>query len=73
MTEQQIHETAARFMEAACQQFKTNAEVLHFSAAVAALSLGVMESIGGEAYLKQFCADATGPNRQRIAVERNGK
>ncbi|MBV2128180.1 hypothetical protein [Arsukibacterium indicum] len=73
MTNEEIHEAAARFMEAASRQFDTNAELLHFSAAVAALSLGVMESIGGEAYLKQFCADATGPNRQRIAIERSGK
>lgn len=73
MTNEQIHESAARFLEAASQQFKTNAELLQFCAAVTALGLGVMESIGGEAYIKQFCADATGPNRQRIAVERSGK
>lgn len=66
MTEEQIYMAAGDYVEAACQRFKTEAELLQFITAVAGLSLSVMESLGGEEHLKQFVADATGPNRLKV-------
>lgn len=66
MTEEQIYMAAGDYMESACQQFKNEAELLQFITAVAGLSLSVMESLGGEEHLKQFVADATGPNRLKV-------
>jgi len=68
MTEEQIYMAAGDYVEAACQQFKTEAELLQFVTAVAGISLSVMESLGGEEHLKQFVADATGPNRIQTDV-----
>lgn len=68
MTDEQIFLAAGEYMEATCQRFQDKAELLRFVSAVAAISLSIMESLGGEEQLKEFIADATGPDRLRADV-----
>lgn len=63
-------QAASELMQSVCQQFQSNEELLKFASAMAALSLGVIESLSNEEHLKGFVAGAIGPERLRIQIER---
>jgi len=63
MTEDKINVLAGEYLEAICQQFRDQKELLQFMTATTAITLSVIEALSDKEYLDQFIADATGPNR----------
>lgn len=68
MTEDKINIMAGEYLEAICQQFRDPKDLLQFLTATTGIALSVIEALSDKAYLDQFVADATGPNRMQTEV-----